>query len=518
MRQQSIVAMTNITSLVKKRIVTKIAIGYLAALSLTIGIVFLAFNGLSQINETVVDVNNRLTSTRSLAQNIDTKLQLVRYYADRYKRLNQQKDLDHFNNRVTELQKSQSDIIWLISDPEVLKMVKHIQQQTLEYVEGFENITKLIMYQQMLLSTSFLKHEQSIENHLSAIRINVANTHLPNIYFSFSNARRAFELMRLHQAKYESTQDEKYFVMFKKNYGIATQAFYDLVEAMKQNDTGSEVTATVMKSQGELNAYYDVFLKVHDASQYLKELSVKLDQNEQQVTYTAAKISSQIEDEYNQSIQHTQALVLNTQVQLLAAVAVAVIINLALIWMILNNIIKPIFRELQHISNVDSLTKVANRRAFDSSIRLKVDRSKEAHEPLSLLICDVDYFKKYNDIYGHQKGDDCLVKIADCLRETCHQPGNVIARYGGEEFIIILQNTSAYDALQLAEQVNKNVEALQELHSDSSISSYVTISVGVSTMEVGKSATPYELIKSADLALYEAKRSGRNCAKQFHVS
>lgn len=510
--------MTKITSLVKKHIVTKIAIGYLAALSLTVGIVFLAFSGLSQINETVVDVNNRLTSTRSLAQNIDTKLQLVRYYADRYMRQNQQKDLDQFNTRVAELQKSQSDITWLITDAEVLKMVNHIQQQTLEYVEGFENITKLIMYQQMLLSTSFLKHEQSLENHLSAIRINVANTHLPNIYFSFSNARRAFELMRLHQAKYETTQDEKYFVMFKKNYGVATRAFYNLVEAMKQNDTGAEIIATVMKSQGELNGYYDVFLKVHDASQYLKELSVKLDKNEQQVTETASKISRLIEDEYNQSIQHTQTLVLNTQVQLLAAVVVAIAINLALIWMILNNIIKPIFKELQHISNVDSLTKVANRRAFDSSIKLKMDKAKSEHEPLSLLICDVDYFKKYNDVYGHQKGDDCLVKIANCLRQTCNQPGNVIARYGGEEFIVILQNTTAFDAQQVANQINENIEALQEAHSDSTISPYVTVSVGVSTMEVGTSSTPYQLIKSADLALYEAKRGGRNCARQYHAS
>ena len=72
-----------------------------------------------------------------------------------------------------------------------------------------------------------------------------------------------------------------------------------------------------------------------------------------------------------------------------------------------------------------------------------MDKAKSGHEPLSLLICDVDYFKKYNDVYGHQKGDDCLVKIANCLRQTCNQPGNVIARYGGEEFIMILQNTSS---------------------------------------------------------------------------
>lgn len=507
--------MTKLPSLFKRKVVTRIVLGYLFALSFTVGIVFLAFSGLNNINDTIGAVVNRLTVTRSLAQNIDTKLQLVRYHADRYQRLYQQGDLDLFNEKITQLQQSQKEITQLISDPDMLKMVQHIQNETLEYVEGFEEITRLIMYQQVLLSTSFLKQERSVENQLSAIRINVAIVQYPDIYYSFGNAKNSFELMRLYQAKYMSTQDDKFYVMFKKNHKLASVAFSDLVKALKKAPTRMEVIKNVIKAKKELRSYYDTFLSIHSASVSLIKLSKKLEQNELEVTQTATLISSVIEDEFKKSIKQTQILVLKTQFQLLAAIVVAVLINLGLIWVILKNIIFPIFNELQKLSNLDGLTKVANRRAFDIGITKEASRAKLEGQPLSLLLCDVDFFKKYNDVYGHQQGDECLKIISSMLSKTCNRAGDFVARYGGEEFIVILPNTVSESALNIALSVNSNIEALKVPHQSSSISPYVTLSVGVATMDVGEDLSPHKLINNADNALYEAKSNNRNCVRLF---
>jgi diguanylate cyclase (GGDEF)-like protein len=506
--------MTKLTSLFKRQIITRIVLGYLFALAFTVGIVFLAFNGLNRINDTVEDITNRLTVTRSLAQDIGTQLQRVRYHADRYHRLYQQRDLDQFNVYIGELQQSQNDISRLIIDPDKLKMIQHIQKETLMYMEGFEETARLIMYQQMLLSTSFLKQELSVENQLSAIRINVAIVQLPDIYFSFGNARSAFELMRFHQAKYMSTRDEKFFVLFKQNYQLASRAFSDLITALERVSDSAEMAQNVIKAKNELSAYNESFMSIHAASTSLIKLSKKLEQHEQAVTRTASHVSSVIEEEYKKSNHHTQTLVLNTQLQLFAAVIVAVLINLGLIWVILRNIIAPILEELQNLSNLDSLTSVANRRAFDIGIKREIDRAKQENLPLSILLCDVDFFKAYNDIYGHQQGDECLKTIAKTLSQTCDRPRDFVARYGGEEFIVILPNTNSSDGLCIAKSVILNIEALKLPHEVSSASDYVTLSVGVATMDIGEEYSPHELIRNADNALYEAKRGNRNCVRQ----
>ena len=166
--------------------------------------------------------------------------------------------------------------------------------------------------------------------------------------------------------------------------------------------------------------------------------------------------------------------------------------------------------ELQRLSVLDDLTQVANRRRFDEVIREEWHRLSRDRAPLSLIFCDIDYFKLYNDTYGHQAGDDCLRAVAETIRANCQRPGDFVARYGGEEFIVILPNTTAGGAAHLAEDIRMNIEQLEIPHSRSRVSPYITMSLGVSCVYPSADITPESLIGAADKALYEAKKQGRN--------
>ena len=130
--------------------------------------------------------------------------------------------------------------------------------------------------------------------------------------------------------------------------------------------------------------------------------------------------------------------------------------------------------------------------------------------PLAVIMIDIDFFKKFNDGYGHQGGDDCLKEIAKTLEETVTRPGDFIARYGGEEFVVILPRTDSEGASVIAEQLRANVEAKNIPHAFSKIGDHVSISLGVAAMQPDNSASPENLISKADEALYKAKEAGRN--------
>ena len=166
--------------------------------------------------------------------------------------------------------------------------------------------------------------------------------------------------------------------------------------------------------------------------------------------------------------------------------------------------------ELQRLSVLDDLTQVANRRRFDEVIREEWQRLSRDRAPLSLIFCDIDYFKLYNDTYGHQAGDDCLRTVAETIRANCQRPGDFVARYGGEEFIVILPNTSVGGAVHLAEDIRVNIERLEIPHSQSRVSPYITMSLGISCVYPSANITHESLIRAADKALYEAKKQGRN--------
>lgn len=167
--------------------------------------------------------------------------------------------------------------------------------------------------------------------------------------------------------------------------------------------------------------------------------------------------------------------------------------------------------ELESQTLVDGLTGIANRRRFDIHLDDEFRRAKRNGSPLSLIMIDVDSFKDYNDNYGHQRGDSCLARIAAALNGLLNRSRDLVARYGGEEFTVILPDTGEDGALQVAEAMRAEVETLQLPHAYAAVGHFVTISLGVSTLVPDQHATTGGLIHAADRALYQAKRSGRNC-------
>jgi diguanylate cyclase (GGDEF)-like protein len=170
--------------------------------------------------------------------------------------------------------------------------------------------------------------------------------------------------------------------------------------------------------------------------------------------------------------------------------------------------------ELEALSHRDGLTGIANRRHFDTVLEREWNAAKREKSYLSLILFDIDHFKKYNDTYGHIAGDICLGKIAIASTKVIKRPRDTLARYGGEEFVVILPDTNSSGANVCAELIRHEIENLNISHISSQINPYVTASLGVSTLEPHTTvATPQQLIKEADLALYQAKREGRNCVK-----
>ena len=166
--------------------------------------------------------------------------------------------------------------------------------------------------------------------------------------------------------------------------------------------------------------------------------------------------------------------------------------------------------KLQALSSKDPLTAIDNRRRFDEILFNEWNRSARSESPLSLIFCDIDYFKAYNDLYGHQEGDKCLCRIAHLLEDHARRAGDVAARYGGEEFTIILPNTTLDTARDIAEQMRTAIEDLCMPHEASEVKDIVTVSFGAASMVPSKDETPDTLIKHADKALYKAKLTGRN--------
>jgi len=167
-------------------------------------------------------------------------------------------------------------------------------------------------------------------------------------------------------------------------------------------------------------------------------------------------------------------------------------------------------RDLERISALDTLTQIANRRRFDAALRQEWRRAARDEAPLSLVFCDIDYFKRFNDTYGHQAGDDCLVRVAQTMEETLNRPADLAARYGGEEFIALLVDTGERGARLVAERIRERVEALGVEHRASSVARHLTVSLGVATVVPRPAIRPEDLVDRADRALYAAKEGGRN--------
>ena len=171
---------------------------------------------------------------------------------------------------------------------------------------------------------------------------------------------------------------------------------------------------------------------------------------------------------------------------------------------------KQLELKLESEANVDSLTGIANRRAFDHAIAQEWKRHLRSQHALSFIICDIDYFKKYNDYYGHLKGDECLRHIAQTIDRCVKRAGEFVARYGGEEFAIILPNTNQQHALNIVRLIKQQIRELAIDHSQSDISEYVTLSFGLTTIVPREDAQLTTFINLGDKALYQAKKKGRD--------
>ncbi|MCF7823184.1 MAG: diguanylate cyclase [Candidatus Marinimicrobia bacterium] len=171
-------------------------------------------------------------------------------------------------------------------------------------------------------------------------------------------------------------------------------------------------------------------------------------------------------------------------------------------------------QQLEVLSRVDGLTGIANRRRLDEDIDREWKRMLREHRFLSVILCDIDHFKLYNDTYGHQQGDDCLARIAGAIRKSVNRPGDLAARYGGEEFCIVLPETKLEGAVKIAELIRKNVHELKIEHSSSPVAPFVTLSLGVASIVPDADGQPSVLIGAADRALYQAKGNGRNRVEQ----
>lgn len=165
---------------------------------------------------------------------------------------------------------------------------------------------------------------------------------------------------------------------------------------------------------------------------------------------------------------------------------------------------------LEELASIDGLTCLANRRRFDDTLDKEWRRAARSGNPISLAMIDLDYFKAYNDHCGHVAGDDCLRLIADTLQNSMRRGGDLVARYGGEEFVVLLPDTDVDGMLEVARVMRGRIEALSIKHPHSKVAERVTVSIGVAAIVPSPDSSPETLVKAADEALYEAKKSGRN--------
>jgi diguanylate cyclase (GGDEF)-like protein/PAS domain S-box-containing protein len=167
-------------------------------------------------------------------------------------------------------------------------------------------------------------------------------------------------------------------------------------------------------------------------------------------------------------------------------------------------------QELERLATLDGLTQIANRRRFDHYFQQEWQRLAREQQPLSLILCDVDFFKRYNDYHGHPMGDCCLQQVSQVMTQVIKRPADLLARYGGEEFAVILPQTNRWGAMQVAESLRSAIVQAAIVHGDSPIGNHVSLSLGVATLFPTVDDAPESLLEAADRALYQAKQQGRD--------
>ena len=205
-------------------------------------------------------------------------------------------------------------------------------------------------------------------------------------------------------------------------------------------------------------------------------------------------------------IKPTSSVVLNAKIRAMQRIG-----DMRQRLLALGNELTAANRELLKLAQQDGLTGLANRRHFDATLLSELSRAKRSGDHLSVVLCDVDHFKLYNDHYGHLAGDDCLKAVAATIQSVCRRPADLAARYGGEEFVLVLPDTPTDGAQLVATAMLDAINALAIPHARSGVAPNVTVSAGIASFDANKGVNPAELIARADGALYQAKERGRNC-------
>ncbi len=225
-----------------------------------------------------------------------------------------------------------------------------------------------------------------------------------------------------------------------------------------------------------------------------------------------SSIQNDVSQETRQSTEKHQKLITYRY----TLIGIIFFASLAVLFKVMSLMLK-IEKSLQSDSLTDGLTGIANRRCFDHMLSHEWKKALRSKEPLSLLLIDIDYFKKYNDLYGHQEGDQCLINVSQVIQSATHRQSDIAARYGGEEFAVILPGTDTAGALTVANGLLEKIRTKKIPHRDSTIEDFLTLSIGIATAIPMPQDEFESLLKSADDALYESKEHGRNRVT-VHVS
>lgn len=167
-------------------------------------------------------------------------------------------------------------------------------------------------------------------------------------------------------------------------------------------------------------------------------------------------------------------------------------------------------RELARLVNIDGLTQIANRRYFDTCLEAEWERAIRQKTSLALIMGDIDFFKRFNDTYGHPAGDDCLKRVAEVIQNAVKRPADLAARYGGEEFVVLLPDTDLKGAMTVAREIRRQLGELSLAHATSEAGAFVSLSMGLCAFQPVPEHLPGKLIEAADQALYDAKENGRD--------
>ena len=258
-----------------------------------------------------------------------------------------------------------------------------------------------------------------------------------------------------------------------------------LVRFYRNNPSTRDVPVIVLSSKDDPNIKSDAF--GNGANDYLVKLPEKVELLARIRSHAKSYLAQKERDDAFKSLSHMQEQLEKMNDELACS-----------------------NRELQRLSSMDGLTGVANRRQFDETLAKEWQRGIRTQLPLSIIFADIDFFKRYNDHYGHQSGDDCLKKVAAALAATVHRPADLVSRYGGEEFVMILPDTTEEGALAIAKKMLRGIRDLNIPNENSDVGKHVTLSIGISTLCPNDDSKPEELIETADQMLYRAKDNGRN--------